>query len=130
MRLTALRREVLAIVWESGRPRGAYEILDILRQRTGRSAPPTVYRALEFLLDRGLIHRLHTLNAFMACDRPEHRGGQFLICQDCGGVTELVDPEVSRSLGAAASAAGFAVRDSVIEVAGRCRDCRAARAAG
>jgi Fur family zinc uptake transcriptional regulator len=124
VRLTDLRRAVLGIVLDSPRPLGAYEILDILRERTGRSAPPTVYRALEFLLEQGLIHRLHTRNAFMACDQPEHRGGQFLICQQCGGVTELVDPNIADSLSHAAREAGFAVSESVVEVAGRCRACR------
>ena len=80
LRLTALRRRVLELVWQSHKPLGAYDILAVLSEQDGRrAAPPTVYRALDFLLDNGLVHRIASLNAFIGCSHPEHaHQGQFL----------------------------------------------------
>ena len=73
VRLTALRRRVLELVWQSHKPLGAYDILGTLSEEDGRrAAPPTVYRALDFLMENGLIHRIASLNAFIGCVRPEH----------------------------------------------------------
>ena len=84
-RMTPLRRRVLELVWDSHAPIGAYAIMDLLRAADDRAAaPPTVYRALEFLLDQGLVHKIESLNAFVGCDRPEERHvSQFLICTSC-----------------------------------------------
>ncbi len=80
-RLTPLRRRVLELVWRSHEPQGAYDILDTLGERGRRAAPPTVYRALDFLLGQGLIHRIESLNAFVGCRDPDTpHAGQFLIC--------------------------------------------------
>ena len=66
-------------------------------------APPTVYRALDFLLEQGLIHKLESLHAFVGCDHPEHpHSSEFLICVDCGEVAELEDAAVDRSLASVA----------------------------
>src|SRR5262245_4876474 len=84
-RLTPLRRRVLELVWASHRPAGAYALLDRLREDGRGAAPPTVYRALDFLLERGLIHRIESLNAFVGCAHPgENHLVQFLICRSCG----------------------------------------------
>src|SRR5919204_1424092 len=69
-RLTALRREVLALVWRGHEPVGAYAILEALRRSHPGAAPPTVYRALDFLIEHGLIHRIESLNAYVGCSRP------------------------------------------------------------
>ena len=69
-RLTAQRRRVLELVLGAGRPLGAYELLDALRREGGGAGPPTVYRALEFLVAHGLVHRIETLHAFVGCDHP------------------------------------------------------------
>jgi Fur family zinc uptake transcriptional regulator len=124
VRLTPQRRQVLEIVCRSAQPVGAYEILDALREQLPGAAPPTVYRALEFLVAHGLVHRIETLHAFVGCPRPDHpHAGQFLICSRCGGVEELEDETLSRSLLAAASATGFAPQRPVVEVTGRCARC-------
>ena len=92
-RLTMLRRRVLERVWRSHAPVGAYDILDTLRTGSRRAAPPTVYRALAFLIEHGLVHRLESRNAYVGCAMPAvPHSGQFLICHDCGSVGELADP--------------------------------------
>jgi Fur family zinc uptake transcriptional regulator len=123
-RLTAQRRQVLGIVCGAGRALGAYEILDTLRTAVPGAAPPTVYRALDFLVEQGLVHRLETLHAFVGCAHPdEPHAGQFLICRDCGTVRELEDPAVNRSVQAAADASGFRAERPVVEIRGRCARC-------
>lgn len=123
-RLTPQRRQVLAIVCDAQRPVGAYEILAALRTVVPGAAPPTVYRALEFLVEQGLVHRLETLHAFVGCAHPdEPHAGQFLICRTCGAVSELEDPVVSRSVQAAAAATGFRTEHPVVEISGRCARC-------
>lgn len=125
VRLTVLRRRVLEIIWSHARPLGAYAILDVLRGDGRAGAPPTVYRALDFLLEQGLIHRLASLNVFTGCCQPDHRhGGQFLICKDCGRVDELSNTEVESLLNGEAAARGFEVWTQMIEVLGRCPDCQ------
>lgn len=124
LRLTPIRRRVLELIWKNDEPVGAYALLDQLRQHGKRAMPPTVYRALEFLLDAGLIHRLATLNAFVGCAHPEHpHQGQFLICRACGRAVEMESSSVGRSLRREAEAFGFVVEDESIELTGQCRDC-------
>ena len=109
-RLTPLRRRVLEIVWQSHRPRGAYAILQVLSEDGRNPAPPTVYRALEFLQDQGLAHRIASLNAYVGCSRPGHAGcGQFLICEQCGNAAELADSGVERAISRSAASSGFEV---------------------
>jgi Fur family zinc uptake transcriptional regulator len=123
-RLTALRRRVLELVWSGHRPVGAYAILELL-QREGRAAPPTVYRALEFLQERGLVHRLASLNAYVGCVRPGRpHAGQFLICAACRTAAELDAPRVAAAIAESAESAGFQVSHQTVEVLGLCPDCR------
>ncbi len=124
VRLTEIRRQVLEHVWRGHKPLGAYEILDMLRDNRQKTAPPTVYRALEFLLQHGLIHRIESLNAFVGCTDPEtpHRA-QFLICNQCGVTAELNDPRIDAAIGEQAAAAGFTVNRRTIEVEGTCPHC-------
>jgi Fur family transcriptional regulator, zinc uptake regulator len=125
VRLTVLRRRVLEIIWTHTRPLGAYAILDVLRDDGRAGAPPTVYRALDFLLEQGLIHRLASLNVFTGCCQPDRRhGGQFLICKDCGRVDELSNTQVEDLLATEADARGFEVLTQTVEVLGRCPGCR------
>ncbi len=124
VRLTEQRRKVLRLVWQSDRPLGAYDILAAIRQQQPKAAPPTVYRALDFLLEQGLIHKLETLHAYVGCPHPEQpHAGQFLICNQCGDVTELEDRSISDSLGDAARASGFQLEQRVVELSGTCADC-------
>jgi Fur family zinc uptake transcriptional regulator len=124
-RLTPLRRRVLELVWSSHRPIGAYEILDTLRNERQGAAPPTVYRALDFLLEQGLVHRVASLNGFVGCAAPEApHAVQFLICRSCGQAAELSDPRIDDAIRDGATKAGFAAGRRTIEVEGLCLHCR------
>lgn len=123
-RLTPLRRRVLELVWDSHRPARAYEILDKLQEERGGAAPPTVYRALDFLLGQGLVHRIESLNAFFGCDTPEGRhGGQFLICTRCGKVAEIDSDTVAGAVKRAAAEVGFRAQRQTVEAFGLCPEC-------
>ncbi|MGY9014919.1 MAG: Fur family transcriptional regulator [Rhodospirillales bacterium] len=122
--LTELRRRVLELVWEGHRPVRAYDLLKKLQQDRSKAAPPTVYRALDFLMENGLIHKIESLNAFVGCGAPAQRhGGQFLICRDCRAVAELNDSAVERRIAVKAADLGFKVESQMIEVLGTCPDC-------
>lgn len=130
VKLTPRRLQVLTLLTQSHQPMGAYEILDCLNQQVndevaGKSqsiAPPIVYRALEFLLAEGLVHRIESKNAFISCDHPGHQyAAQFLICSGCEKVAELDNPD--SSLLAEADNLGFTVDHTVVEITGICRDC-------
>ncbi|SDT18279.1 Fur family transcriptional regulator [Pseudomonas oryzae] len=127
-RLTALRRRVLELVWQSHRPLGAYDILGVLSAEDGRrAAPPTVYRALDFLLEHGLIHRLASLNAFIGCNHPgQSHQGHFFICRQCSTAIEVEQPAIGAAIHAAAAEVGFAVESQMVEVVGLCAQCREA----
>jgi len=124
VRLTLHRRQVLEILCRSPRPMGAYDILDELLQQIPGARPTTVYRALAFLQQQGLIHRIESLNAFLGCLHPEHpHAGQFLICRRCGLVQDLENEEVEHCLERAAEASGFELDSRVVEVIGCCASC-------
>lgn len=123
--LTKNQTLVLNALGEADAPLSAYAILDLLRDQ-GFRAPPQVYRALDRLMALGLAHRLESMNAFVACQHPRCSGHQalaFTICEDCGGVAELSDDEISQTLGALAQRRDFSVRQSVIELRGLCGAC-------
>lgn len=126
LRLTALRKRVLELVWQSHKPLGAYDILGVLSDEDGRrAAPPTVYRALDFLLENGLVHRIASLNAFVGCSHPEHaHQGQFLICRNCHTSVELEQDSISDAIIAAAMGVGFTVEGQTVEVIGLCAGCQ------
>jgi Fur family zinc uptake transcriptional regulator len=127
LQLTPIRRRVLELIWGRHAPIGAYDILGALKKSEGALAPPTVYRALEFLLQAGLIHRIDTLNAFIGCESPELRhSGQFLVCRACNRVTELDDPAIGRLLVRKAKSAGFAAYSQDVEIKGLCAACQPA----
>lgn len=124
-RLTALRRLVLELVWANHQPVGAYGLLEMMRQQSGQVAPATVYRALDFLQELGLVHRLASLNAFIGCAFPgAPHTGQFLICTGCQELAELDDRQITEALLASASASGFAISHTTVEVLGLCPHCR------
>jgi Fur family zinc uptake transcriptional regulator len=127
LRFTPLRRRVLELVWSGHKPVGAYALLDSLRDEDLGSAPPTIYRALDFLIEHGLIHRIERMNAFIGCSHPgEAHRGFFLICGECGNAEELESATVADTIAASASRRGFAARDMTLEVTGTCADCRRA----
>jgi Fur family zinc uptake transcriptional regulator len=124
-RLTHQRREVLACVGQGHAAVGAYDIIERMAAHGPRPAPITIYRALDFLLAHGLVHKIESRNAFVAC-AGTHDGEPtaFLICEGCGAVAELVAGEAVAALAAAAAGQGFAALRTVIEVSGRCRACQ------
>jgi Fur family transcriptional regulator, zinc uptake regulator len=125
-RLTPMRRRVLESLAASHRPLGAYEIIDRLAELGPRPAPITIYRALDFLLANGLVHRIESRNAFIACIN-NHASGSlvvFLICERCGAVGEAPATAVADALLVAASAASFVPKTPVIEITGVCAHCR------
>jgi Fur family transcriptional regulator, zinc uptake regulator len=125
-RLTPGRKAVLEVLEGAGRPVGAYEMIDLLAVRTGkRPAPTQVYRALDFLVEQGLVHRLASRNAFLACGHA-HGAAEpvaFLICDGCGHVDEATSPALAADVAGVARAKGFAPRAQIIEIAGRCAAC-------
>lgn len=126
LRLTPQRRRVLELVWNSHRPVGAYDILESLGENGKRAAPPTVYRALDFLIEAGLVHRLDSLNAYVGCADPAHpHNGQFLICRECRLVAEMHDEEVEALVARKAGGAGFSAETQMLEIQGLCSSCRA-----
>jgi Fur family transcriptional regulator, zinc uptake regulator len=127
--LTPGRRRILEILAREGRPLGAYEMIDRVAQASGkRPAPISIYRALDFLLENSLIHRLASRNAYLACGHG-HAAQEpivFLICEVCGKVVEATSGAMRGALGELAAEAKFSPRAQVMEVAGRCRCCAAA----
>jgi Fur family zinc uptake transcriptional regulator len=125
-RLTAPRRRVLEVLAASHKPLGAYEIIDRIARKKPRPAPITVYRALEFLIKQGLVHRIESRNAYLACAHNHESGAlvAFLMCESCGAVGEASTAAMTEVLAAAAKKAGFRPHMSVIEMTGTCSHCR------
>lgn len=129
-KLTPIRRKVLELLLASGRATKAYSLLDEMRQIHPGSAPPTVYRALDFLLTAGLIHRIESINAFAVChDLTQCQHGILVVCQQCGNVTELHEPKLRQALVAQIEAAGYRLSGDGIELKGVCAQCQSADAA-
>jgi len=126
--LTPLRRRVLDIFAESAGPLGAYAILEELSRREGKQvAPPTVYRTLDFLIARGFVHKIESLNAYAPCEHLGHaHHGMLIICNACGRSEEIEDDAVMRTIAATADASGFRLDRVMIEAKGLCRRCRSA----
>ncbi|WP_289043520.1 Fur family transcriptional regulator [uncultured Aliiroseovarius sp.] len=126
-RLTPVRRRVLEILLEEHRAMGAYDVLERLAAEGFGSQPPVAYRALEFLVDQGLAHRIRRLNAFAACATPGDRHAPvFFICKTCKAVAETPGQEVRSEIEQAAEQLGFTVERTNIEALGLCPTCAAA----
>lgn len=121
--LSATQERVLALLSQAGKPLSAYDLLNLLRN-DGVNAPPTVYRALERLMRDGLAHRIESLNAFVACNKPHHRElAAFAICDHCGMVTELMDEDLEGRLSRVAARTGFHASKATVELRGHCAAC-------
>ncbi len=126
LRLTPLRLDVLELVAAAEKPVKAYDLLDQLKTDRAGAAPPTVYRALDFLLDNGFIHKLESINAYVGCHHPdESHQVPFLICDVCASATEVCDERVSELLARQANDHGFRARAQTLEVHGVCAQCAA-----
>ena len=126
LRLTPLRADVLRLVAESARPIKAYKVLEGIRASHATSAPPTAYRALDFLMEHGFIHKLESINAYVTCHHPAaSHTAPFLICDRCQRTVEVEDERFAGLLGESAGALGFSPKAQIIEVHGLCAECAA-----
>lgn len=128
LRLTELRRQVFEEIAGSHHSIGAYEVLDRLAAKGTRLAPISVYRAIDALIEAGVVHRLESRNAYFAC-HSAHAAGDgahhlVLVCERCGTVAEIESGGVCGALDAAARQAGFEPRVRVVEMSGLCAHCR------
>lgn len=125
LRLTPLRANALRLIADAGRPVKAYDLLDQMKATHDAAAPPTVYRALDFLLENGFIHKLASINAYVGCHHPgaAQHAVPFLICDNCQSATELEDERIVESLDARARAMGFTPQAQTLEVHGLCAEC-------
>lgn len=127
LRLTRIRRQVLEIIWRSHNPIGAYDVLQKLQETGHKPAPPTAYRALDFLVSAKLVHRIESLNAYIGCPAPGSKHQcQFYICHQCGHIAEMNNTDVVSALDAGAKTLGFTDLQPIIEVHGICQGCRKA----
>jgi Fur family transcriptional regulator, zinc uptake regulator len=129
LRLTAGRRAILDLLCAEARPLGAYDMIDKLAAQGGkRLAPISVYRALDFLLENGLVHRLSSRNAYLACGHRHaaHDPLVFLICESCGAVSERSSAPLGHNLDTLAGESDFTRRSQVVEVTGLCAACQCA----
>ena len=131
VQVTPLRKRVLDIFSESAAPLGAYAILEALSRREGKQvAPPTVYRTLDFLIERGFVHKIESLNTYAPCEHLGHpHHGMLAVCESCGRSEEIEDEDVMRAVAKTAARAGFAPARVMVEVKGVCRRCSKASAA-
>lgn len=126
-RLTPIRRQVLQALLASHTPLGAYDLIERLAATGGRPAPITIYRALDFLREQGLVHRIESRNSFIGCVHNHDSGDPvvFLICETCGAVGEAASAAVADTIKTASRAAGFTPKTPVIEISGTCAHCKA-----
>ncbi|MEC7120035.1 MAG: transcriptional repressor [Pseudomonadota bacterium] len=125
VRLTPLRREVLALILQANKPVGAYELLANIGTAGRPAAPPTVYRSLDFLIEHGFIHRLASINAYLSCCHPAHRHQSvFLICTECQHTQELPVGSLAAPLRELTVQQGFVVKQTLIELSGLCQRCQ------
>jgi Fur family transcriptional regulator, zinc uptake regulator len=124
LRFTPARRSIMEHLLTADQPLSAYDLLSRLRPGDP-PAPPSVYRNLGFLLEHGLIHRLETTRAYVACRHPDHsHSAQFLICRRCGSVVEASDEHITASVGALGQHLGFALELCAVELRGVCAKCQ------
>ena len=126
-RSTQLRQTVLEFVWSSHEPVKAYDLLEKLKQVHSSSAPPTVYRALDFLQSLGLVHKIESLNAYLGCSDPtQSHQCQFLICRECGSVAELDSSDIQQKIKNITNKMDFEYETMSLEISGLCSQCQSA----
>lgn len=122
--LTPIRHQVLELIWDSHKAVKAYELLDRIKPSQQAARPATIYRALDFLIEQGFIHRVESLKAFIGCRCSEHQHELLLlICKHCNEVEERLAPAVMAPLSQEFSQAGFIVHSKAIEAQGICGKC-------
>lgn len=125
LQFTKTRRRVLEILLQEHKALGAYDILSHLNSEGLGSQPPIVYRALDFLVANGFVHKIEKLNAYAACTHPGiSHSPVFMICRDCDSVVETQTEPLMNFLGTTAKTAGFSIERTVIEAEGLCPSCQ------
>lgn len=127
--LTPVRRRVYEILCAIGRPVGAYDVLRAYSEGQKKTAPPTVYRALDFLIEVGLVHKIESLNAFVACAAPHPKSASahvLFVCSDCGTTSEIENSAALAALQAETSQKGLRIDHVTIEAFGHCNKCGSA----
>ena len=125
VRFTKIRKKVLELIWKGHKPIGAYELLNLLKSEKLGDAPPTIYRALNFLCEHGLVHRIESLNAYVGCSVSDtSHVCQFFICKACGLSAEIINNSVDNAINSFAEIADFKIDKKVIEIEGLCPNCR------
>ena len=123
-RFTDLRRRILTMIWQGHKAVKAYDLLDQLATQGGSAKPPTVYRALDFLMEEGLVHKIESLNAYIGCPHPgSDHVSQFLICDVCGIVEEVSSDVLGKAVASAAAAQSFQIKGQTLELHGVCQKC-------
>lgn len=123
-RFTDLRKQVLSLICRSEQPLGAYALLDLMKDSGRSAAPPTVYRALDFLQEQGFVHRLASNNTYLACAHPQHQHeAVFLVCKQCGVTQELHTDGIYKAVESRAKKVSFKVEHAAVEVIGLCAHC-------
>ncbi|WP_420547124.1 Fur family transcriptional regulator [Curvivirga sp.] len=126
IKLTTDRKSVLDILKSSDSPKGAYDILDELKKVKSNAVPMTVYRALDYLTEHGLVHKVENLNAYILCNHPEHHHiCQIIICEACNKATESCDKELASLVQKKAEDAGFKISKAILEITATCEECLA-----
>ncbi|HHQ69589.1 MAG TPA: transcriptional repressor [Halothiobacillaceae bacterium] len=128
VRLTPTRRAVLEEIWSNHEATKAYDLINRLSTQGETVKPPTVYRALDFLLTHGLIHRIESLNAFIGCTHPQQPHKAILmICTECGDIDEIIDSQTHARLHELSQTYNFSLESEIVELRGLCADCRTTR---
>ncbi len=124
IRLTPTRRRVLELIWQSHKPVKAYELLANLSTEGHMEKPPTVYRALDFLLENRLIHKIESNNAFIGCEIDHNElDSKFFVCDECDEVKEVYEPKLEKTLLETSQKQGFIPNQTSIEIHGTCARC-------
>ena len=124
LKFTDLRKEILGMIWEGHGPQKAYDLLNKLQQTNPSAKPATVYRALDFLIGNGFIHKVASLNAFVGCSHPlKHQECYFLICDDCKNISECCDPNITAAIQTTTIQNQFVAKNTTLEISGHCNEC-------
>ncbi|MDR0356559.1 MAG: transcriptional repressor [Deltaproteobacteria bacterium] len=124
--LTDIRRLILGLLLKTGQPVKAYDLIEEAGRLGRKMTPTTIYRALDFLIDNGLVHKVNALNAYVACTEqsvPLVHEPLLLVCPDCRKTSEINDPDLMDSIFAKLESLGFSISGGSIEVHGQCRSC-------
>ena len=127
LKMTPLRKDVLEIFLASTLPLSAYEVLALLKKRRPTAEPPTVYRVIEYFVEKKLIHRIETSNKFVCCSHLDNfessYHGVLFLCHECQRSYEIRDDEMLKVLSKFSKKHHLVIDESLIEIKGTCESC-------